>query len=575
MSDLTRREFLKFVGASGAIASMGSLAMLREAHASGFWFTPVRIPSPLPIYTTSMSWLGTDLNGVGEKLPASPMAELPTYEVIDDVIVPPEYERYIIVQWGDRVYPSADDYFGFNNDHTGYVPIRGSDDGFLVVNHEYTSYPFHQLRPGTNTGFGNADHGLGNRTFEAATGLVLPNEANIFDLTPEAKRQLYGEQCYNMGLSVLRVRRKHFRSELDVVSGDWRNRRVHLLSGLAVNQDRTDGYQTVVGWGPTPHETGDDNYLVGTGPAATQVFNLSSDGLGNKIIGTGFNCSGGTTPWGTVVSAEENFQGSVARFTSGPNVDKINLASSFYIGVQEEVKPDGTQLSYIEETTGAEFGQVGEKYGWLVEIDPRHPDVRVKKHTALGRFRHENIAIRAEAGSHLVCYMFADLYGCEVQRRCQCGAAERRDFPAGRGLGRRHRDDVHLEPLLKGGGGGYPARRHRQAGAWHGLRQRRQSGVRRAGEPVGGDGHDDRHTQRRRRRAEPKRSSREPQRRRFGSGRRWQPGRGVRQQLDVLHPHLWSLRGRARPVRHRPNALRDDRAHLRRQYPCVVGPAPR
>ena len=78
MSDLTRREFLKFIGAAGAIASMGSLATLREAQAFGLWFTPVRIPSPLPIYTISASWLATGLNGIGEKLPASPTAELPS-----------------------------------------------------------------------------------------------------------------------------------------------------------------------------------------------------------------------------------------------------------------------------------------------------------------------------------------------------------------------------------------------------------------------------------------------------------------------------------------------------------------
>ena len=164
---------------------MGSLATLREAHAFGLWFTPVRIPSPLPIYTISASWLATGLNGVGEKLPRARRPSFRPTRSIDDVIVPPEYERYIIVQWGDRVYPNADDYFGFNNDHTGYVPIRGSKDGFLVINHEYTSYPFHQLCPGANTGFGNADPGPGNRTFEAATGLVLPSKANIFDLTPE------------------------------------------------------------------------------------------------------------------------------------------------------------------------------------------------------------------------------------------------------------------------------------------------------------------------------------------------------------------------------------------------------
>jgi hypothetical protein len=33
-------------------------------------------------------------------------------------------------------------------------------------------------------------------------------------------------------------------------------------------------------------------------------------------------------------------------------VDKIDLASSFYIGVQEEVKPDGTQLDSIADTSG-------------------------------------------------------------------------------------------------------------------------------------------------------------------------------------------------------------------------------
>jgi secreted PhoX family phosphatase len=404
MSDLTRREFLKFIGATGA-TTLTPLAMIGEAHASGHWFTPVRIPSPLPIYTVNAGWLPTGLNGAGKKLPASTRPELPSYEVIDDVVVPPEYERYIIVQWGDRVFPNKDDYFGFNNDHTGYVPIMGSREGFLVVNHEYVSYPFHQLCPEANPGFGAANATASNRTFEAATGLSLPNVGDINALQGAQKRKLYGEQCYNLGLSVLRVKRKEHRGRLEVVSGDRHNRRVHLLSGLALNKKR--GYPT--SWGPTPHEQGDEDYLVGTGPAANNVFNrVNSDGLGKKIIGTGFNCSGGVTPWGTVFSAEENFQGSVV-LTTG--TDQINLASSFYVGVQEQVKPDGTQLDYIPGTVGAEFGLVGEKYGWMVEIDPRDPKSRAKKHTALGRFRHENIAVRAEQGGPLVCYMGDDRRG--------------------------------------------------------------------------------------------------------------------------------------------------------------------
>jgi hypothetical protein len=75
---VTRRKFLKFIGASGAIVAMGSLDTLREARAFGLWFTPVRIPSPRPIYTVSASWLGSGLSGTGEKLLASPTAELPS-----------------------------------------------------------------------------------------------------------------------------------------------------------------------------------------------------------------------------------------------------------------------------------------------------------------------------------------------------------------------------------------------------------------------------------------------------------------------------------------------------------------
>jgi len=45
-------------------------------------------------------------------------------------VVPPEYERYVIVK--DRVFPNKEDYFGYN-DYTGFVPIDGrtSNDGYL------------------------------------------------------------------------------------------------------------------------------------------------------------------------------------------------------------------------------------------------------------------------------------------------------------------------------------------------------------------------------------------------------------------------------------------------------------
>lgn len=104
------------------------------------------------------------------------------------------------------------------------------------------------------------------------------------------------------------------------------------------------------------------------------------------------------------MSAEENFQGA----TAGNN--------PFFMGVQEDVRPNGTQTAYLPNNgavvaSGTEFGLVGEKYGWLVEIDPDDDDFHPRKHTALGRFRHENIALRVERGRKLVGYMGDDRRG--------------------------------------------------------------------------------------------------------------------------------------------------------------------
>ena len=419
---VSRRAILQFFGATAACTLLEPLARAKllgatpEALADSghhLSFTPVRLPHPLPVYQQHPSYLATAHN-TGTVLPAASNTQLATYTVIDDVVVPPEYERYVIVHWGDRVFPNYDDYVGYNADYTGFVPIEDDDKysgerGYLWVNHEYVSYPASTLTPGILDGLQNSPTtasivlGLNLPTGSAPTATTLA--LRLAGLTDAERRQLYGEFYYNLGGSVLVISRHSRKDQWEVSQGHPKNRRLHGLSGLAINATRTDGFETVTSWGPNPHEQGDDNYLIGTGPAATDVFEgVNSDGLGNKIIGTAFNCSGATTPWGTIMSGEENFQGG----TTGD--------SPFYMGVQEDVKPDGTQFGYVPTTagvvaSGTEFGQVGEKYGWLVEIDPDDPDFRSRKHTALGRFRHENITLRCKPGEHLVAYMGDDRRG--------------------------------------------------------------------------------------------------------------------------------------------------------------------
>ena len=422
MQEVNRRNFLAFMGSTGATAAIGGAGSLLTATGAQaapllLSFTPVRVPFPLPVYVTNNNFLATGVNGAGSLIASvetgGPAVELPTYTVIDDVIVPPEYERYVISAWGDRpfgntAYSTSSDYVGFNADYTGYVPLVGTNDGLLWQNHEYTSYPFSEITPESAI-----TTPPGNNVFQRVIGYAIPTTKT---------RAYMGESLYNVGGSILRIARVTRGGRFGVVNGDVRNRRIHALSGLGINSTRTDAYYSsergvssyaaVTSWGALPHQVGDNNYLLGTGPAATQVFNLSTDGLGDKIIGTLGNCSGGTTPWGTILSCEENFQAD---------------ASAFYLGVTEGVKADGTQTGYAFtatagaqttdtgfRTAGAEFGLVGEKYGWVVEVDVKDATKRAKKHTALGRFRHENVALRVEAGDKLVAYMGDDRRGGHV-----------------------------------------------------------------------------------------------------------------------------------------------------------------
>lgn len=364
MQELSRRDFLAFLGAGATGAALGAPGLLLRPARAGRpddapRFTPVRLPHPLTIYTELASWLPSGPDGAGRTLPAAAQSELASYAVIDDVVVPPEYETYVILSWGDRVYANPHDYCGYNHDWTGFAALRGRLDGYLFVNHEYVSYPWEDA-------------------FAAVVGF-----------TPESPREAAGEALYNVGGSLVRIRRTLQDPQYRVVGRDPANRRYHGLSGLAINAD-VDG---VTRWGPRPHQEGDAAYFVGTGPAAREVFAaVDGDGLGNRIIGTQANCSGGMTPWNSFMSAEENFQSAVT----------------------EAVLPTGIQVGYLPDSVGARFGLAGEKYGWMVEIDPARmndPAYRPKKHTALGRFRHENIALRACHGRRLVAYMGDDRRG--------------------------------------------------------------------------------------------------------------------------------------------------------------------
>jgi secreted PhoX family phosphatase len=443
--EVTRRRFLVFLGAtSSAVALDVPLARLTStAWANGAPkslnrgnpgggiltgdVTPVRLPFQLHAYGEGPSFLPA--SGSAGNVGDFANAQL-NYTVFDDVVVPPEYERYVILSWGDRVYADPDEYFGYNADYTAFVPRRqgDTDDGWLWVNHEYVSSPMSFAAPEAPASLASAVPQV------RASALAVIG----IDLDAPGTSQLlrWGEFSYNMGGSVVRIAKRES-GRFEPIADEC-NRRYHLLSGLGLNADRTDaradgtGYRTVTSWGAQGYQQGDLNYAIGTGAAASDVFPSSTDGLGEKIIGIGFNCSGGYTPWGTILTCEENFQASPGAFFVGvqENIDADGHQTGYAIGTPATTTDVRSGQTFLNYTTGAYFGQVGEKYGYVVEIDPRDPDFRARKHTALGRFRHENIALRAEKGQHLVAYMGDDRRGGHTWKYVSDGTvknANRRD----------------------------------------------------------------------------------------------------------------------------------------------------
>ena len=159
----------------------------------------------------------------------------------DNFILPQGFDYKIIRKWGDKINES--EYFGYNNDFVGYMPIdlleggNDTNDGLLVINHEYPSPLF-----------------INNYTDEDfEKGKVkTPEEVNV-----EKK---------SVGISVIRVRRVN--GEWEFIEDEKYNRRIdantiHIICGNA------------------------------------------KPGLGENVTGTLANCSGGITPWGTYLSGEE------------------------------------------------------------------------------------------------------------------------------------------------------------------------------------------------------------------------------------------------------------------------------
>ena len=281
---------------------------------------------------------------------------------IDSVLVPNGYDHAVVIRWGDPLFPGTPGLdvhhqtaarqlrqFGYNNDFLGVLPL-GRDRALLVSNHEYTNEE-----------------------------LMFPGFTSQEALTVEQVRVAMAAH----GMSVVELERVgHTGQWRAVTSGRRRyNRRYTMLE--------------------TPFRF--------DGPAAgSPLLRTAADPRGMIAIGTLNNCAGGVTPWGTVLSGEENFNqyfvgGDAAPAALKPTYNRYGILTTARY-------PTGSRRweRAQERFDLAKHPNEAHRFGWIVEIDPYDPRSTPRKHTAMGRFKHEGANVIVSRSGHVAAYMGDD-----------------------------------------------------------------------------------------------------------------------------------------------------------------------
>ncbi|MFC7496053.1 MULTISPECIES: PhoX family protein [unclassified Nocardioides] len=274
----------------------------------------------------------------------------PVAATVDAFSVPSGYRWDAIIRWGDPILRGAPPFdpaaqtpeaqagqFGYNNDYLDIIETNRSGTSAILVCNHEYTNENIMFPPGT------------------------------------APETVIRTAWAAHGLSVVELRRRRRGDTWTYVPGARLNRRITLDTEFELD-----------------------------GPAAgSALLRTAADPTGRKVRGTMNNCAGGTTPWGTILSGEENFNQYFRATGTDPKEARYGLSSSQDTRNWRSVDPrwDATTAAYANEPN---------RFGWIVEIDPTDPGSTPVKHTAMGRFKHEGANVTVNRDGHVVAYMGDD-----------------------------------------------------------------------------------------------------------------------------------------------------------------------
>lgn len=288
----------------------------------------------------------------------------------DTVSLPPGYSWRKLIAWGDAMFDTVsatfdpdtltraeqEQRFGSNNDmlalfaaEYAFPPPRNPDRLILCANNEY-----------------------------ASAELMFPAIRSERDFTRAQIEAMYA----SIGVSIVELARESagWTVQKNAAPGQGKNRRITPFTPVRFT-------------GPAA----DHRWIV----AASAVVNAVEPGAnaGEVACGSAANCAGGLTPWGTYLTAEENFHDIFAG--RGNDTTALGLTDAAYA---LDVLSHGYPGLYIPAVAAPAQFNINENpygpslYGWIVEIDPHDPTATPKKRTALGRKKNEcaNTAIASD-----------------------------------------------------------------------------------------------------------------------------------------------------------------------------------
>ncbi|GAB3624214.1 PhoX family protein [Mariniluteicoccus endophyticus] len=274
----------------------------------------------------------------------------------DTVVVPEGFDQDVVIRWGDPIFPRTPQFdpmnqtaasqqrqWGYNNDYLGFLPTDDPNVLLMVANHEYTD-----------------------------EYIMFPG----YDPENPTREQVeIGWAAH--GLSVVGVRKVPGTGNVEPIIDHPLNRRFHTLSEFEL-----------------------------TGPVAGHpLVRTAADASGRRVYGTLNNCSGGLTPWGTWLTAEENFNqyfGNADKVTDATTAARLKRYGITSVASERKWERFDRRFDLAQEPNEAN------RFGWIVEIDPFDPHSTPKKRTALGRFKHEAANISVAADGRVAAYMGDD-----------------------------------------------------------------------------------------------------------------------------------------------------------------------